>query len=117
MSLPYERLLLVAPAKDDLRLLREALKGVRSSAYMVERIAHSGEALARMAAGHFDLVVLGPSLHRESVMELLREALEKAPDAPILLLTEAEESDFEAAARRVGVADIIYRDRLSPAVF
>jgi CheY-like chemotaxis protein len=90
------RLLVVEDISDARELLVELLRG---EGYAVEACANGAEALARLSADHYDLVLLDlmmPVMDGLQLLEELRRSAAKLP--PVIVMSAFERFREEAAA-------------------
>jgi pilus assembly protein CpaE len=104
-------------------LVRQALASQGGSAFRLQCVASLPTALARIAGGDVDAVLLdlsqggGPDIDRlDSILKLRHEA----PNAPIVVLCGAEDEGLALVAQRAGVTDYVIKERcqssLTPAL-
>ena len=107
------RVLLVEDTPTDEDLARRALarfKGARFSVTAVDRLSR---ALAHLAAGTTDVVLLDMSLPDGHGLDLLRRMLAAVGDVPVVVLTGSSDGDvMPLAAVKLGAHDYLAKDAL-----
>jgi len=104
------RVLLVEDNPGDARLICEALRDARPGVCI--EIAHVGlltEALARLAAGPCDAVLLDLSLPDAHDLSALEELHERYPELPIVILTGLDDEERCAEALQRGAQDYLVK--------
>src|SRR5262249_13626827 len=102
---PWVRVLLVEDNDDHASLIARALDRARSARFVVERAATAAEALARVADGPWDALVLDHRLGDTGGLVLLERLREAGPDAPTLLLVSGGSEALAIRARGAHVDD------------
>jgi two-component system, NarL family, invasion response regulator UvrY len=100
------RILLV----DDHIVVREGLKQILMSSVAgaaFEDAASGEEALQRVEAADWDLVILDISLPGKSGLDALKELLRSRPKLPVLVLSMYPEEQFAVRALRAGAAGYV----------
>jgi two-component system, NtrC family, response regulator AtoC len=94
-------------AEDD-ELTRELLANVlQRESYEVEAVADGREALDRLKAGRFDLVVTDIQMARASGLEILEAVLRDTPETPVVLVTAYADPGAAMDAITKGAADYL----------
>lgn len=94
------RILLV---DDEVELLKIARRLIRGLGYEVDTASSGPEALAKLDASSFDLVMLDMVMEEMDGVETLRRIRDKAPEQPVLILSAYAEASSVAAVRALGV--------------
>ncbi|MEE8557201.1 MAG: response regulator, partial [Myxococcota bacterium] len=92
---------------DDERAIQLALRGVlRREGYDVEMVGSGDEALAKVRASTFDLVLTDLVLGRgPSGMDVLREVKRTIPDAVVVMITAHGSEKVAVEAMKLGAED------------
>jgi diguanylate cyclase (GGDEF)-like protein/PAS domain S-box-containing protein len=106
------RVLLVEDNPADARLVAELLREGRSQ-YDIEHHASLSEALAALADGSFDLMLLDLSLPDTSGFETLKRAHQAAPHLPIVVMTGLEDEQLAERAVQSAAQDYLLKSELS----
>jgi DNA-binding NtrC family response regulator len=97
--------LLVVEDRDSLRrMLERALAG---EGYEVAAVGDVETALARLAAGRFDLVLTDLKLPAGSGLDVLRGSRAAAPDVPVVVMTAYGSVTTAVEAMKLGAADFL----------
>jgi DNA-binding response OmpR family regulator len=95
---------------DDEVNLRVTLSAfLQNAGYKVTDVGHARDALARLAAGPFDLVFLDLRMPEMDGIELLGNIRELYPDMPVLILTAYATVDSAIDAVRLGAKDYLLK--------
>jgi two-component system, NarL family, invasion response regulator UvrY len=92
---------------DDHAVVREGVKQILAGMndMAVEDEAENGqEAIAKVARGHFDVVLLDISMPGRSGLEVLEEILHLHPKLPVLILSMHPEEQYAVRALRAGAS-------------
>jgi PAS domain S-box-containing protein len=103
-----ERILVVDDDPALLRAMPEAL-GLRLPGVEVETVSSGVDALNRITAGEYDVVVTDIKMPGMSGLDLLAEVRRIAPQTPTLLITGHGEHDLAVQALRRGAYDFIQK--------
>lgn len=103
------RILLVEDNPGDARLLREALKDITSYHFALEHVERLSQALERLRAEHFDVVLLDLSLPDGQGLDNLGSVRDAAASVPILVLTGLDDEEVAVKALRVGAQDYLVK--------
>ena len=108
------RLLVVNEDAEDVRLIRElAEQGLKGTTVEVSHSANTGDALAAIEAGGFDLLVFDDTIGDTTGIALLRAAKRNPADTPVVFLTDEGDDETAVAALRAGAADYLVKARLT----
>ena len=106
------RILLV----DDHAVVRHGLKQILSEAIPGSSFQEAGsaeEALTRVRASSFDIVILDISLPGENGLESLKEIKQIQPNLPVLILSVYPEEEFAVRTLRAGAAGYVTKQSAS----
>ncbi len=107
--------LLVDPRPFDAYLLRSMLEGMPAEPMRVT-VAETLEAgLGRLAARHFDLVLVDPTLRGTTPEHAVRALVEAANPAPVVVLSHRPDVELEARYLRLGAQDVVLVGDVAPA--
>ncbi|HLM66950.1 MAG TPA: PAS domain S-box protein, partial [Longimicrobium sp.] len=107
------RVLLVEDDEDDYVVTRELLSG--GAGFALDWAPTAAEGLHALARGTYDVVLLDYRLGTGTGLDFLR-ALPGEDVPPVILLTGQAGDGTDLAAMRLGAADYLDKDELSPAV-
>jgi len=101
---------------DDHAVVRHGLKQILSEAIPGSSFQEAGsaeEALARVRASSFDIVILDISLPGESGLDFLKEIKQIQPNLPVLILSVYPEEEFAVRTLRAGAAGYVTKQSAS----
>ena len=101
------RILLVEDNADDEFLLRRALAAIKTASFDLTQVGTLSEALARLRADHFDVVLLDLSLPDCKGLETVQRTLATTSKVPIVVLTGLNDEVFALKAVREGAQDYL----------
>jgi PAS domain S-box-containing protein len=103
------RLLVVEDDERDAAALRTALAGARGATFRVAHVTRLDDALERLAAEPFDLVLLDLGLPDCQGIESCDRYLDVAPNVPFVVLTGVEDEDLGLEAVQRGAQDYLVK--------
>ena len=101
-----DRRVLVA---DDERNIRLALAETLRSAATVDETADGREAIEKLTAGTYDLVLCDLKMPRADGMEVLRAAAERCPGVPVVMITAHGDVETAVEAMQAGAAGFVQK--------
>jgi len=104
--------LLVEDNAGDARLIREVLAEARIGHWELAHVERLGEALARLAEGGIDVVLLDLSLPDAQGLDTVTRMHAAAPDVPIVVLTGLADEALAARAMREGAQDYLVKGQV-----
>ncbi len=105
-------MLLVEDDEDDYILTRGLFADMRGCRFQLEWFKSYELGLAAMARNQHDVCLLDYRLGARNGIELLKDALERGCQAPIILLTGLGEHDVDVEAMKAGAADYLVKTGL-----
>ena len=106
------QILLVEDSSADVRLLRELLKEISAGGFVLTVASRVSEALAKLAAESFDVVLTDLSLPDSQDLASFRELHSAAPTVPIIVLSGLDDESLAASAVREGAQDYLFKTGL-----
>jgi len=94
---------------DDDEVIRDTLYELLSEQYVCQTAETADEALAKLEAGKFDLVLTDISMPGLSGLELLGRVLERCPTTPVIIISGITDQDHAQALIRVGAFDYLLK--------
>lgn len=94
---------------DDQRLLDLLRRFLSANGFRVTTAPNAAEARARLAAMHFDLVLLDVMMPGESGLDLARHLQRNAEHTPVLLLTAMAEAEDRIRGLETGAEDYVVK--------
>ena len=94
---------------DDPALSRTLRRALVIEGYEVECAADGGEALHKLAGGHFDAVVLDVAMPRLDGLAVCRRMRERRDRTPVLMLTSESRSAVVVGLMKLGICDYILK--------
>ena len=96
----------------DALLIQEALASATGLPFRVERVASLGAALARIAKGGIDVVLLDLTLPDSPGLDAFDQVLAAAPDALILVLGDTSDDETARQAVQHGAHDFVAKNHV-----
>ena len=106
------QILLVEDNSADVRLLRELLREISPGGFVLTVASRVSEALAKLAAESFDVVLTDLSLPDSQHLASFRELHSAAPTVPIIVLSGLDDESLAASAVREGAQDYLFKTGL-----
>ena len=110
------RVLLVEDDPEDALLARRVLASIEQSSYDVEWVGDPRGSVAALAENRHDVALVDLRLGAASGLDVLREALARGTQVPVIILTGETAFAFDAEAAGVGAADYLLKDEITPAM-
>jgi two-component system, sporulation sensor kinase E len=107
------RILIVDDDEDDFYLTDSIIKDIDGSSFIVHWCYKYQEALDHVCHKRYDLYFIDYFLGAKTGLDLLREALEKDCEAPMILLTGKGNHAVDIEAMRVGASDYLIKSELT----
>ncbi|MDP1653980.1 MAG: response regulator transcription factor, partial [Rhodocyclaceae bacterium] len=98
---------------DDHAILRAGLKHLLSEypdIVVADEASNGSEALAKVRAGHWDVMVLDMTMPGKSGIELIKQLRQLAPKLPLLILSMHKEDVYAVRALKAGAAGYLCKD-------
>ncbi|MDZ7899365.1 MAG: PAS domain S-box protein [Arcicella sp.] len=105
-------LLLVDDDEDDFYLTSSYLRGIRTMQFEITWAKSFSEALLHLEKCNFDLCFFDFLLGAKTGLDLLKVALQKNVDCPIVLLTGKGDSQIDIEAMRLGAMDYLIKSTI-----
>src|SRR5882672_1010018 len=112
IQLGIVKVLLVEDDEDDYVITRDLLGEVQGAQFKVEWISEYNNALHTMSLNQHDICLVDYRLGAKTGVDLLRAAIERGCQAPIILLTGAREHEVDLEAMQAGAADYLVKTQL-----
>src|SRR5437660_572228 len=112
IQLGIVKVLLVEDDEDDYIITRDLLAEVPGAQFTVEWISDFNNALHTMSLNQHDICLVDYRLGAQTGVELLRAAVDRGCQAPIILLTGAREHEVDLEAMQAGAADYLVKSQL-----
>jgi two-component system cell cycle sensor histidine kinase/response regulator CckA len=106
------RVLLVEDDEDDYVLTRELLTEITAQRFALDWVNTFDSGLQQMTRNQHDVVLVDYRLGAHNGVELLRAALERGCQAPVILLTGSGQHQVDVEAMQAGAADYIVKAQL-----
>jgi signal transduction histidine kinase len=114
MGRPPLKILVVDDDEDDFVMLRDMLLEVQGASFHLDWAPSYEQGRERLAAGAHDLAVVDYRLGPQTGLDLLRAARQAGIATPLILLTGYGEHEVDLEAMRLGAADYLVKDQVSP---
>lgn len=102
-------ILMIEDDEDDYFVVKTLLSKIRSTSYRLEWASTYEEGITAVCGNPFDACLLDYRLGERNGLELLREAMSKGCDVPIILLTGQGDYDLDLKAMESGAADYLVK--------
>jgi signal transduction histidine kinase/DNA-binding response OmpR family regulator len=109
----YIRVLLVDDDEEDYIITQDLLEDIPNRKYRLEWISNYNPALKAILRGEHDICLVDFRLGSESGLDLIRSAVERGADLPLLLLTGQGDQQIDEAATQAGASDYLVKGELS----
>lgn len=109
MKVKQINLLLVEDNPDEVTLIKAKLLNIKDSKYNVFAVGRLDQALARLAEGHIDLVMLDLILPDSRGLSTFTKVYQRFPEVPIIALTCMEDETLAARMVQEGAQDYIVK--------
>jgi signal transduction histidine kinase len=106
------QVLLVEDNAGDARLLREMFSKERADSFELTHLLRMSEALAHLAKGRVDIVLLDMGLPDGHGLDTVRRAHAVAPDVPVIVLTGLDDEALAAEAMKAGAQDYLIKGQI-----
>src|SRR5262245_19422627 len=106
------RVLLVEDDEDDYILTRDLLAEIEGKRFALEWVKSFPVGLEAMSRNQHDVILVDYRLGAHNGVELLRAALERGCQAPVILLTGAGEHQIDLEAMQAGASDYLVKTQL-----
>jgi PAS domain S-box-containing protein len=107
------RILVVDDDEDDFYITNSIVKDIKGGNFIVDWCFKYPEALDHICHRNYDLYFIDYYLGAKTGLDLLREAVEKDCEAPMILLTGKGNHSVDIEAMRVGAADYLIKSELT----
>ena len=94
---------------DDDEVIRDTLYELLSEQYACSTVDTADQALAKLKAGTFDLVLTDISMPGLSGLELLGRVLEQCPTTPVIIISGITDQDHAQALIKLGAFDYLLK--------
>src|SRR5438045_560796 len=106
------KVLLVEDDEDDFIITRDLLGEIRGKEFSLEWAKNYEQGLGLMALNRHDICLVDYRLGAHNGVELLRAAIERGCQSPIILLTTSGHQTVDVEAMEAGAADYLVKSRL-----
>ena len=106
------KILLVEDDDDDFILTRDLISEIPGHHFTLDWVKTYAKGLETMVLNQHDVVLVDYRLGAENGVTLLRNALEKGCQAPVILLTGAGQHEIDVEAMQAGAADYLVKAEL-----
>ena len=103
------RILLVEDDEDDFLLTRSMLQAPGRAPLELDWEQNYDSALSAIRAGAHDLYLIDHRLGERTGLDLVREAWQSDPPAPVIMLTGQDDHEVDLEATELGVADFLVK--------
>ena len=107
------RILIIDDDEDDFFITSEYIKQIDTGTFHIDWCYNYAQALERMDKHEFDLYLVDYRLGAKTGLDLLKEAIDKECEEPIVLLTGKGNRLIDKEAMHIGAADYLVKTELS----
>ncbi|MEO6834107.1 MAG: ATP-binding protein [Chitinophagaceae bacterium] len=107
------KILIIDDDEEDFIITSDFIRRIPGSEYSIDWCSHFEEALDHICEQKYDLYITDYRLGIYSGMDLLREALERKCDTPIILLTGKGNIAVDTEAMNLGAVDYLIKSELT----
>ena len=107
------RILLVEDSRSDARLLEATLQDAGVHRFRLTHVERLAEALAALAGGGFDVVLLDLHLPDSQGLDTLAELEREHPGVPVVVLTGLDDEDLAVRAVQAGAQDYLMKGEVA----
>ena len=104
--------LLIEDNPGDARLLEESLREAGGAGFEITHARRLSSGLEELSNSEIDVVLLGLSLPDGQGLGTVENAIEAAPDAPIIVMTGLEDETLAVQAVRAGAQDYLVKGQM-----
>src|SRR5215472_516207 len=112
MDMGLVKVLLVEDDEDDYIITRDLFSEMTGRRFTLDWIKNFDQGLNVMALNQHDVCLVDYRLGAQNGIDLLRAALERGCQAPVILLTGAGEHEIDMEAMQAGAADYLVKTQL-----
>ncbi len=109
---PPIRVLLIEDNPGDARLLEESLREAGGAGFEITHARHLSRGLEELAARELDVVLLDLSLPDGQGLGTVEQAIEAAPDTPIIVMTGLDDETLAVRAVRASAQDYLVKGQM-----
>ena len=114
MDKDWLRVLLIEDDEDDYVLIKGLLGDAPFTRYELDWVSEYGEGLKAMERDEHDVYLVDHRLGHRNGLELLNDAVVGKHSGPMMMLTGLGDFELDLTAIRLGAADYLTKNRLSP---
>ena len=92
---------------DEEIVVRSCLRALADSGYRTEAVQSGAEALAKIADGAYDVLVLDIMMPKMDGIEVLRRVKETHPDVEVIMITGLSQIETAVSAMKLGAFDYL----------
>jgi PAS domain S-box-containing protein len=108
----FTKVLLVEDDPDDYVIIRDYLSEVRSAQFTLDWAKSYDEGLREMVRNSYEVVLLDYRLGAENGLTLLRTAIERGCQSPIILLSGVGHHEVDVEAMEAGASDYLVKGKI-----
>ena len=107
------KVLLIEDDEDDYILAREYLTEIKTVSYHLDWVASYSAGLESIEKAQYDVYLVDYRLGERDGLDLLREAISRGCNAPIIILTGQGDHEVDVAAMSAGAADYLVKGQIN----
>ena len=110
------KVLLIEDDEDDYILTREYMAEIKTASYHLDWVASYSAGLESIEKAQYDVYLVDYRLGERDGLDLLREAISRGCNAPIIILTGQGDHEVDVAAMSAGAADYLVKGQINAQV-
>lgn len=107
------KVLMIDDDEDDFIITRDFLREIPKRKYKLDWVSGYKEGMAAIWQNMYDVVFVDYYLGNENGLDLIREAIAKGFEAPIILLTGQNDLEIDEKAMKAGASDYLVKGTIS----
>jgi PAS domain S-box-containing protein len=107
------KILIIDDDEDDFIIISEYIKRIPGRYFTIDWTFHYHEAIEHMCSGNYDIYFVDYRLGIKTGLELLRDAIKKSCEEPIILLTGRGNQEIDEEAMEAGAVDYLVKSDLT----
>lgn len=108
------KILLVEDDLEDFRIFESYLKSIGRSNFQIDRVSDYEQSLSEMLKKKHDIYILDYYLGQNNGLNLIKDAISKGFNLPVIFLTGRKNSNTDLEALECGAYDYLVKDYVNP---
>jgi len=107
------RILIVEDDEDDFLIIEACIRDIPEKKFLIEWCYEYDEALKRIGEGHYDIYFIDYLLGERTGLDLLRDAISRGCEDPLVLLTGIGNREVDIQAMTIGAVDYLVKSEIN----